>query len=294
MFVSGYIAVIGRPNVGKSTLINSFLGQKVLIVSPKPQTTRDRIQAVLTTEKGQLIFLDTPGIHKSKNKLGDYMVKAARNSLKDVDLILFVADASSTPGPGDSFIADYLREIGTPVFLVMNKTDLIGEELAGKQLSLYRRLLDFKETFAVSAVKGENLGRLLEEITSLMPPGPQYFPPEMVTDRPEEFLAGEIIREKIITCTREEIPYSVAVEINRMERKNNGLLVIEAVIFIERQSQKQIIIGKNGDMLKQIGSEARVDLEKFLGKHLFLDLWVKVKKNWRQKDNILRQLGYSE
>jgi len=294
MFVSGFIAVIGRPNVGKSTLINSFLGQKVLIVSPKPQTTRDRIQAVLTTEEGQLIFLDTPGIHKSRNKLGDYMVKAARSSIKDVDLVLFIVEATASPGPGDSQIAGYLREVqaDTPVFLVVNKIDLLQKELAEKQLALYSQLIDFNKVFAVSALTRENMDVLLQEIMQLMPPGPQYFPPEMITDRPEEFLIGEIIREKIIICTREEIPYSVAVEISRVWQREDGLIMVEAVIFIERDSQKRIIIGKNGDMLKLIGVEARKDLERFLGKHLYLNLWVKVKKNWRQKENILRQLGY--
>jgi GTP-binding protein Era len=292
MFSSGYISVVGRPNVGKSTLINSFLGKKVLIVSPKPQTTRDRIQAILTTEKGQLIFLDTPGMHKARNKLGDYMVSSARSSLKDVDLILFVVEASAPTGPGDKFIAGYLREVKTPVFLVVNKTDRALDDFTEKQLPSYRQLGSFQGIFTVSALTGENIDQLLQAIMAQMPPGPLYFPPEMVTDRPEEFLAGEIIREKIMICTREEIPHSVAVIINRMEPRDDGLLVIEAVIFVEKKSQKQIVIGKDGSMLKKIGTMARAELEKFLGNHLFLDIWVKVKKDWRQKDSVLRQLGY--
>ncbi|NLX91966.1 MAG: GTPase Era [Firmicutes bacterium] len=292
MFVSGFVSVVGRPNVGKSTLINSFLGQKVLIVSPKPQTTRDRIQAILTTEKGQIIFLDTPGMHKARNKLGDYMVSSATSSLKDVDLILFVVDASVSPGPGDAHIAGILSKIKTPVFLVANKIDLSRDGFAEKQLPFYREIFNFKEFFTVSALTGENLDQLLHGIMASMPPGPCYFPPEMVTDRPDKFLAGEIIREKIITCTREEIPHSIAVLINRMEPRDDGLLVIEAVVFVEKKSQKGIIIGKDGAMLKKIGTMARVELEKYFGKRLFLDIWVKVKKDWRQKESVLRQLGY--
>lgn len=292
MFVSGFVSVVGRPNVGKSTLINSFLGRKVLIVSPKPQTTRDRIQAVLTNERGQIIFLDTPGLHKSRNKLGDYMVAAAASSLKDADLILFVVEASAPPGPGDAHIVNYFAEVRTPVFLVVNKMDLALEGFTERFLPAYRNMFHFSKVFTVSARTGENLESLLQEIMAVMPAGPCYFPPEMVTDRPEQFLAGEIIREKIMLSTREEIPYSVAVEITRMEQQDDGLLVIEAVIFVEKQSQKRIVIGKDGTMLKKIGTMARMELEKFLGGHLYLDLWVKVKKDWRQKDSVLRQLGY--
>ena len=292
MFSSGFIPVIGRSNVGKSTLINSFLGKKVLIVSPKPQTTRDRIQAILTTENSQLIFLDTPGMHKARNKLGDYMVSSARSSLQDADLILFVVEATAPPGPGDTFIATFLREIKTPVFLVVNKMDQSPQDFDEKLFPLYRELGNFKGIFTVSALMGEKIDQLLEAITEQMPPGPSYFPPEMITDRPEQFLAGEIIREKIMICTREEIPHSVAVIINRMEPRDDGLLIVEAVVYVEKKSQKQIVIGKEGSMLKKIGTMARAELEKFLGNHLFLDIWVKVKKDWRQKESVLRQLGY--
>lgn len=220
------------------------------------------------------------------------MVSAVKGTLKDVDLILFVVEASAPPGPGDAFLAGYLREIKTPVFLVVNKMDQAPEYFWEKQLPAYEQLGNFAGVYAVSALAGENLQPLLQAITARMPPGPLYFPPEMVTDRPEQFLAGEIIREKIMICTREEIPHSVAVTINRMEPREDGLLVIEAVVFVERKSQKQIVIGKDGGMLKKIGMMARAELEKFLGSHLYLDIWVKVKKDWRQKEGVLRQLGY--
>ncbi|MDO9534285.1 MAG: GTPase Era [Bacillota bacterium] len=293
MFVSGFVSVIGRPNVGKSTLINSLLGKKVLIVSDKPQTTRNRIQAILTTENAQVIFLDTPGLHKPKHKLGDYMVKSALGALKEVELILFMVEAFCPPGPGDTYIASLLQGVKAPVFLVMNKTDLAPQDYEEKFLPLYRKLYDFKGFFLISAREEQNLESLLNGITEVLPEGPQYYPSEMLVDHPEQFLAGEMIREKIFMKTREEIPHSVAVEVSSMElRKGKDLLDIQAVIYVEKDSQKKIIIGRNGSMLKEIGTEARHELERVFGNPVFLDLWVKVKKDWRKKENNLRQFGY--
>jgi GTPase len=293
MFVSGFVSVIGRPNVGKSTLINSLLGKKVLIVSDKPQTTRNRIQAILTTENAQVIFLDTPGLHKPKHKLGDYMVKSALGAFKDVELILFMVEAVSPPGPGDSYIASLLQGVKSPVYLVMNKTDLAPQEYEEKFLPLYRKLYDFKNFFLISAREEQNLESLLNGIMEVLPEGPQYYPSETLVDHPEQFLAGELIREKIFMKTREEIPHAVAVEVSSMKlRKGKDLLDIQAVIYVEKDSQKKIIIGRNGTMLKEIGTEARYELERVFGNPVFLDLWVKVKKDWRKKDHNLRQFGY--
>jgi len=293
MFVSGFVSVIGRPNVGKSTLINSLLGKKVLIVSDKPQTTRNRIQAILTTENAQVIFLDTPGLHKPKHKLGDYMVKSALGAFKDVELILFMVEAVSPPGPGDSYIASLLQGVKSPVYLVMNKTDLAPQEYEEKFLPLYRKLYDFKKFFLISAREEQNLESLLNGIMEVLPEGPQYYPSETLVDHPEQFLAGELIREKIFMKTREEIPHAVAVEVSSMKlRKGKDLLDIQAVIYVEKDSQKKIIIGRNGTMLKEIGTEARYELERVFGNPVFLDLWVKVKKDWRKKDHNLRQFGY--
>lgn len=294
MFVSGFVSIVGRPNVGKSTLINSLLGRKLLIVSDKPQTTRNRIQAILTTEEAQIIFLDTPGIHKPRHKLGNYMVRVALEALKEVELILFMVEATAPPGPGDQYIAALLGEIATPVFLVVNKIDLASPQFAEEWLPAYLQLLDFKKHFLVSALQGKNLEELLAEIIKELPPGPLYYPPEIAVDRPEEFLAAEIIREKIFLLTGDEIPYSTAVEIESMGlRPDKDLLEIRANIYVEKESQKGIIIGKNGAMLKEIGTRARLELEKLLGNPIFLELWVKVKKDWRSKENVLRQLGYA-
>jgi GTP-binding protein Era len=293
MFVSGFVTVVGRPNVGKSTLINSFLGEKILIVSDKPQTTRNRIHAILTTDEAQLIFIDTPGMHRPRHKLGGYMVKVALEALREVDLIFFVVEATAPPGNGDRYLANFFSKTGTPVFLVVNKMDLAPPDFKEKWLPLYLNLAEFRDSFLVTAVTGGNLEPLLKATTALMPEGPLYFPPEMVIDRPEHFLVGEKIREKILERTREEIPHSVAVEITKMEaRQNVDLVDIEAVIYVERESQKRIMIGKGGAMLKEIGTEARLELEKLLGNPIFLNLWVKAKKDWRQKDNVLRRLGY--
>lgn len=291
--LSGFVAVIGRPNVGKSTLINSFLGKKVLIVADKPQTTRNRIQAILTTSAAQIIFLDTPGIHKPKHKLGAYMVKAALGALREVELLLFVVEASGPPRSGDKYIASLLQGLAAPVFLVVNKMDLAPPDFKERRLPLYLQLQTFQKHFLVAARQGENLAPLLEAIVQVLPQGPLYYPPELSTDRPEEFLVGEIIREKIILKTREEVPYAVAVEVETMKlRPGRDLLDVQAVIYVEKESQKMILIGKGGRMLQEIGTEARLELEKILGNRLFLQLRVKVKKDWRRKDGSLHQFGY--
>lgn len=291
---SGFVSVIGRPNVGKSTLINSFLGKKVSIVADKPQTTRNRIHAILTTADAQVIFMDTPGIHKPKHRLGDYMVKVARESLQGADLLLFMAEAANPPRRGDRHIVSLLRDPDTPVFLVVNKMDLAPPDFKERWLPLYLQLYAFKRHFLVTARQGEGLKPLLADIIRVLPPGPLYYPPEFATDRPEEFLVGEIIREKIILQTREEVPHSVAVEVEHMQlRAGRDLIDVRAVIYVERDSQKMILIGKKGRMLKEIGTAARRELEKILGNRLFLNLWVKVKKDWRRKEGHLQQFGYS-
>ncbi len=293
MFVSGFVSVVGRPNVGKSTLINSLLGRKLLIVSDKPQTTRNSIRAVLTTESAQVIFVDTPGLHKPRHSLGDYMVKAALDTLEEVDLVLFMVEALSPPGPGDRHIAGLLRELRTPSCLVVNKIDRAPGEFKENWLPLYRELAPFEHCFAVSALRGDNLQPLLKAVIDALPPGPLFYPPETAVDRPAVFQAGEIIREKILKMTRDEIPHSVAVEVTGIGlREGRDIFDVSAVIYVERESQKKIVIGRGGRTLKEIGTEARLELEDFLGKPVYLDLWVKVKKDWRRRENILRQLGY--
>ncbi len=293
MFISGFVAVVGRPNVGKSTLINALMGQKVLIVSDKPQTTRNRIQAVLTAEHFQVVFIDTPGIHRPRHRLGDYMLQSALGTLKEVDLVLLVVEATSPPGNGDRFIAQRLKSVGTPVLLVINKIDVAPEAFAASWLQAYVSLLPVQGYLQVSARTGQNTQLLLKEILRYLPEGPLYYPEGMITDRPLPFQVSEIIREKIFMQTREEIPHSIAVEVTKIApRENKDLVDIDAVIFVEKASQKKIMIGKGGTRLKAIGQEARVELEELLGSAVYLDLWVKVKADWRRKNNILRQLGY--
>ncbi len=297
MFKSGFVSVIGRPNVGKSTLINHLIGQKVLIVSNKPQTTRNRVQAISTTETAQVIFVDTPGIHRPRHQLGDYMVKTALDTLKEVDLLLFMVEANAPPGNGDRYIAGLLQDIKTPVFLVLNKIDLAPTSFREDLLPLYRQLVEHKQCFTLSALSGQNTASLMDSILQELPQGPLYFPEEMFTDRSQNFIISEIIREKVLYNTREEIPHSVAVEIIDMKAKGENksdreILSIGAVIYVEKDSQKKIVIGKKGSMLKEIGTEARHELEELLETKIFLDLWVKVKKDWRKRDNVLRQLGY--
>ncbi|NMO94824.1 GTPase Era [Paenibacillus lemnae] len=291
-FKSGFIAIIGRPNVGKSTLMNQVIGQKIAIMSDKPQTTRNKIHGVYTTDHSQIVFLDTPGIHKRQSKLGDYMNQTALGTLGEVEAILFLIDASEGFGGGDRFIAEQLKNVQTPVILVMNKIDKIEPEALLPLIDEYRKLHDFAEIIPVSASLGNNVSTLLNQLQNYLPPGPQYYPEDQVTDHPEQFVCAELIREKILHMTREEIPHSIAVTIEDMKVEKNGTVHISAVIFVERDSQKGIIIGKQGSLLKEVGKQARHDIQRLLGSKIFLELWVKVKKDWRNQERVLRDLGF--
>lgn len=291
-FKSGFVAIVGRPNVGKSTLMNQVIGQKIAIMSDKPQTTRNKIHGVYTSEDKQVVFLDTPGIHKRQSKLGDYMNQTALNTLGEVEAALFLIDASEGMGGGDRYIAEQLKNVRTPVILVMNKIDKIEPEALLPLIEEYRKLHDFAEIVPVSAKLGSNVNTLLEQIGKYLPEGPQYYPEDQVTDHPEQFVCAELIREKILQMTREEVPHSIAVTIEDMKVQDNGVVYISAVIFVERDSQKGIIIGKQGALLKEVGKRARTDIQNLLGSKIFMDLWVKVKKDWRNQDRVLRDLGF--
>jgi len=294
-YKSGFVALIGRPNVGKSTLMNQIIGQKIAIMSDKPQTTRNKIRAVYTSEQGQIIFLDTPGVHKPKSKLGEFMNTTVENTLNEVDLILFLVDASEKLGPGDRFIIEKLEKSKTPVFLVINKIDKVHPETLLPFIEEYRKLHDFKEIIPVSALQGNNVHTLMEQILQLLPQGPQYYPAGQVTDSPEQFVISELIREKVLHLTREEVPHSIAVAIEHMAKKENSQAVyIYAAIYAEKESQKGILVGKGGSMLKEIGKRARHDIERLLGTRIFLELRVKVKKDWRNQDRLLRNFGFHE
>ncbi|CAM3381435.1 MULTISPECIES: GTPase Era [Paenibacillus] len=291
-FKSGFVAIIGRPNVGKSTLMNQVIGQKIAIMSDKPQTTRNKIHGVYTTPDSQVVFLDTPGIHKRQSKLGDYMNQTALGTLGEVEAVLFLVDASEGIGGGDRFIAEQLSKIKTPVMLVMNKIDKIEPPALLPLIEEYRKLHDFAEIVPISAKLGSNVDTLLDQIQKYLPPGPQYYPEDQVTDHPEQFVCAELIREKILHMTREEVPHSIAVTIEDMRKEENGTVYISAVIFVERDSQKGIIIGKQGALLKEVGKQARQDIQRLLGSKIFLELWVKVKKDWRNQERVLRDLGF--
>ncbi|MBW8348148.1 GTPase Era [Bacillus sp. IITD106] len=294
-YKSGFISIIGRPNVGKSTFLNHVIGQKIAIMSDKPQTTRNKVQGVLTSNDSQMIFIDTPGIHKPKHKLGDFMMKIAINTLKEVDLILCMINADEGFGRGDEFIIEKLKDVRTPVFLVINKIDLVQPDTLLSIIDQYKELYDFKEVIPISALEGNNIDRLLMQIKHYLPEGPQYYPEDQITDHPERFIVSELIREKALHLTREEVPHSIAVLIDKMEQKDNqDIIHIMATIIVERDSQKGIVIGKQGKMLKEIGQRARVDIENLLGSKVFLELWVKVQKDWRNKAFHLRDYGFKE
>ncbi len=278
--------------MGKSTLLNQFMGRKVAIVSDKPQTTRNRILGILTTEEAQVVFIDTPGIHKPRHKLGAYMTRVAKETLEEVDLVIYVVDASVLPGTGEDYILDQLRDVSTPVLLVLNKIDLIKKPELLPLIDWFSKRFNFQEIVPVSALTAENLEKLRELIAGNLKDGPFFYPAEMVTDQPEVFVAAEVIREKVLHLTREEIPHAVAVAIEDMKERKNGLIYINAVIYIERDSQKGIIIGRGGGMLKEIGQLARQELEAIFGNKVYLDLWVKVKKDWRDNEAALRSFGY--
>jgi GTP-binding protein Era len=294
-FKSGFISIIGRPNVGKSTFLNRVIGQKIAIMSDKPQTTRNKVQGVLTTADAQLIFIDTPGIHKPKHKLGDFMMKVAQNTLKEVDLVLFMVNAEQGFGRGEEFILEKLKTVKTPVFLVINKIDQVEPEQLLTVIESYKEKHNFAEIVPISALQGNNIETLLDQIKEYVPEGPQYYPADQVTDHPERFIVSELIREKALHLTREEIPHSLAVVVDKMERmENKDVIHVMATVIVERDSQKGIIIGKQGSMLKEIGKRARGDIENLLGSKVFLELWVKVQKDWRNKMSQLRDFGFRE
>ncbi|MFJ7679301.1 GTPase Era [Peribacillus sp. NPDC097264] len=294
-YKSGFISIIGRPNVGKSTFLNRVIGQKIAIMSDKPQTTRNKVQGVLTQNDSQMIFIDTPGIHKPKHKLGDFMMKVATNTLKEVDLILFMINAEEGYGRGDEFIIEKLQSVKTPVFLVVNKIDTMHPDDLLPIIEKYQKLYPFAAVVPISALEGNNVDTLLAQIKEHLPEGPQFYPADQVTDHPERFIISELVREKVLHLTREEIPHSVAVVIDSIKKMDNSDTInVMATIIVERDSQKGIVIGKQGKMLKEVGSRARVDIENLLGSKVFLELWVKVQKDWRNKASQLRDFGFDE
>jgi len=292
-YKSGFVTVIGRPNVGKSTLINKIIGQKIAITSDKPQTTRSRIQCILTQDDAQIIFLDTPGIHKPKFKLGEYMLKAAEGTLQEVDAIFFVIDATEKFGGGEKYILERLSTTTKPVILVVNKIDLVEREKILPIIAEYSTRRNFAAVVPISAVQGINVDALINEAKKLLPEGVQYYPADMVTDQPERLIIAELIREKILHATQDEVPHSIAVDLEEFTQRDNGTIFIRATIYVERDSQKKILIGRAGSMLNRVGSAARPEIEMLLGAKVFLDLWVKVKKDWRNSISALNQLGIS-
>ena len=290
---TGFISLIGRPNAGKSTLINQILDRKIAITSAKPQTTRTRITGIFTTSDAQMVFIDTPGIHKPKDRLNQYMVEAARSTIYEGDVIFYVVDASVSFGPGEQFILDCLKDLDVPVFLLLNKIDMMTPEEIMRTIVKWQARREFAEIFPLSAERGDNVDRLLESVMVYLIEGPSFYPEDAVTDQPERIVMSELIREKILRLTEEEVPHSVAVVIEHMERdESDDKLIVHAAIYTERQSQKAIIIGKQGQMIKRIGTQARRDIEELLGEKIYLKLWVRVKENWRNREGALHDFGY--
>lgn len=293
-FRSGFITIIGRPNVGKSTFLNKVIGQKVSITSDKTQTTRNKIHGVLTTDQMQIVFIDTPGIHKPKHRLGDFMVKLALDTLNDVDVVLFMINAKEGYGKGDQYILEQLSKVTSPVFLIINKVDLIHPDNLFALIAQYKDKYDFEEIVPISALNGNNVTYLLELLEKHLPEGPKYYSDDQMTDHSERFMISELIREKALHHTREEVPHSVNVIVETMEERDNQMVFIQALIIVERESQKGILIGKKGSMLKKIGQEARESIEELLNKKVFLELWVRVKKDWRNREQLLKEYGFDK
>ena len=294
-FRSGFATLIGRPNVGKSTLMNHLIGQKIAITSNKPQTTRNRIQTVYTSKEGQIVFLDTPGIHKAKNKLGEYMVNVAERTLKEVDVVLWLVEPTDFIGKGERHIAEQLKKANVPVILIMNKIDTVEKSKIEGFMDGYREIFDFADMIPVCALRGVNMERVIQTIFKYLPYGPKYYDDDTVTDQPQRQIAAELIREKALRCLEEEIPHGIAVSIEKMQERRGGeIMDIEATIICERDSHKGIIIGKGGAMLRKIGSQARHEIEKMLEMKVNLQLWVKVKKDWRYSDYMIKNFGYDK
>lgn len=294
MFKSGFVTIVGRPNVGKSTLLNEIMGEKLSIVSNKPQTTRNNIQTILTGEDYQLVFVDTPGIHKPKHKLGEYMVNSAKDSIKEVDLVLFLVNPCEEIGRGDKFILEALKAQKAPVFLVVNKVDENSHDKVAKTLEMFSKEYDFEELIPISALKGKNVDSLVKLMVNKMSEGPQYYPEDMITDVQERFIVAEIVREKALKNLRDEVPHGIAVDVIQMKQNEKGTYHIEVDLICEKDSHKGIIIGKNGASLKKIGETSRYEIERFLRAKINLKIWVKVRKEWRDNGLLLRELGYKK
>lgn len=291
---TGFVALVGRPNAGKSTLLNQILERKIAIVSDKAQTTRHKITGVLTNETGQIVFLDTPGIHKPRHKLGEHMVEIAQSSLYDADVVYYLVDVMQDFGPGEQYIVDQLQKTSAPVFLLLNKIDRVEKSYLLSLIAQWQQRFDFAEIFPLSAKKGDNIEKLIETTFGYLEEGPQFYPADSVTDQPEEVVIAELIREQILEATRDEVPHSVAVVVEQMKLRDDGKIYVGATIYVERDSQKGIIIGRGGLMLRKIGSKARREIEYLLGEKVYLDLWVKVNEDWRNKESAIKSLYLEE